>query len=358
MSLISVQNLKKAYAETIVPIRDISCEIHQGDVISVIGPSGTGKSTFIRCLNMLEKPTSGQILFHGEDITVPGYDLAGLRQKVGMVFQSFNLFEHKTVVENIMMAPMDLLGMSKKEAYEKAMELLKLVGLESRSRNYPDELSGGQKQRVAIARALAMNPEIILFDEPTSALDPMMTLEVQAVIRKLAESGTTMIIVTHSMQFASEVSNRVFYLDQGEIYESGTPEEIFEHPKRENTIAFIRQIRNFERSIDLASPDLYELSSEIAKFGTDMLVSPSMIHKWQLIFEELVLGELKPAGIRQVHFTIRHSQNDDNSLIFRFAGKLPADTDDNLSIRIVRGLAKDLHEEVTAEGEMQLTIDL
>ena len=212
--MIELRHLKKIY-ENAEPLKDVSVTINDGDVIAVIGPSGTGKSTLIRCINLLEKPTGGQIFLNGEEITAKGYDVRKARRKMGMVFQSFNLFGHLTVIENLMVPPMDLLGKSRQEAYEKGVELLRRVGLADKALNYPDELSGGQQQRVAIARTLAMDPEIILLAEPPSALDPTMVSEVQAVIRDLSRSGKTMMIVTHEMNFARAISNRVFYMDEG-----------------------------------------------------------------------------------------------------------------------------------------------
>lgn len=240
--MIEIKHLKKEY-EDVTPLKDVNAVINDGDIIAVIGPSGTGKSTLLRCINQLEKPTSGEIIFNGEVITDPKCKINKVRQKMGMVFQSFNLFPHLTVIENIMMAPVDLLGKSKQEAYEKALELLDSVGLSDKALQYPDQLSGGQKQRVSIARTLAMDPDVILLDEPTSALDPTMVREVENVILNLAKLGKTMMIVTHEMRLAKAISNRIFYMDNGELYEDGTPEEIFENPKRERTKAFIKQLK-------------------------------------------------------------------------------------------------------------------
>ncbi|MBQ9721574.1 MAG: amino acid ABC transporter ATP-binding protein, partial [Oscillospiraceae bacterium] len=225
--MIELKHLNKAY-ENAEPLRDVSITVNDGDVIAVIGPSGTGKSTLLRCINLLEKPTGGQIFLNGQEITAKGYDARRARRKMGMVFQSFNLFGHLTVIENLMTPPMDLLRKSKQEAYDTAVELLRRVGLSDKALNYPDELSGGQQQRVAIARTLSMDPEIILLDEPTSALDPTLVSEVQSVIRDLSRTGKTMMIVTHEMNFARSISNRVFYMDEGGIYEDGAPEDIFE----------------------------------------------------------------------------------------------------------------------------------
>ena len=220
MSFIEVSHLRKEYPG-VTPLRDVNAVVERGEVISIIGPSGTGKSTFLRCLNRLETPTSGQILVDGIDVCAPDADLPALRRKMGMVFQSFNLFDHLLVAENIMYGPTHLLGMGRQEAYDQALELLAQVGLRDKALNLPSELSGGQRQRVAIARGLAMRPDILLFDEPTSALDPTMVSEVLAVMKDLASRGLTMLTVTHEMRFASEVSSRAFYMEQGEIWEAG-----------------------------------------------------------------------------------------------------------------------------------------
>ena len=240
--MIEIKHLRKEYEEA-TPLKDVNAVINDGDIIAVIGPSGTGKSTLLRCINQLEKPTSGEIIFNGEILTAPKCKISLVRQKMGMVFQSFNLFPHLTVVENIMLAPVELLGMSKQDAYDRAIELLQTVGLSDKALQYPEQLSGGQKQRVSIARTLAMEPEVILLDEPTSALDPTMVREVESVIINLSKLGKTMLIVTHEMRLAKEISNRIFYMDNGEIYEEGTPDEIFNNPKRERTKAFVRQLK-------------------------------------------------------------------------------------------------------------------
>jgi len=270
----------------------VNAEIHKGDVISVIGPSGTGKSTLLRCINMLDPPTRGQVIVNGVDLTAPKTDLRQMRKKMGMVFQSFNLFSHKMVIENVMMAPVDLLGVSRQEAFDEGVRYLKQVGLGEKLYAYPDELSGGQKQRVAIARCLAMKPEIILFDEPTSALDPTMVGEVQGVIRKLADEGLTMMVVTHDMKFSKEIANRVFYMDQGVIYEDGTPEQIFENPQRERTRAFVKRLRTLEYHIRSADFDIYELNAKISEFGRNHFLSSRQVNNIQLVIEELVLHNL------------------------------------------------------------------
>ena len=241
--LIEVKDLKKYYNGGEVKALDgISVDICKGDVIAVIGPSGGGKSTFLRSLNLLEKPTSGSILFDGVDITGKKVDLPLHRQKMGMVFQHFNLFPHKTILQNLTMAPIRIKKMPKAEAEEKAMALLQRVGLADRADAYPAQLSGGQKQRVAIVRALAMEPEVMLFDEPTSALDPEMVGEVLEVMRELAVGGMTMVVVTHEMGFAREVGSRVLFIDNGKLCEEGTPEEIFDHPKSPRLQSFLEKV--------------------------------------------------------------------------------------------------------------------
>ena len=239
--MIKVKNLHKKFDELEV-LKGIDEHIRPGEVVVVIGPSGSGKSTFLRYLNQLETATEGEIYVDDELITDPKCDVNKVRQKMGMVFQQFNLFPHLTILENITLAPVMLKKMTKDQAKEKAMELLRRVGLEEKAEAYPVQLSGGQKQRVAIARALAMNPEIMLFDEPTSALDPEMVGEVLDVMKDLAESGMTMVIVTHEMGFAREVASRVIFMDQGIIMENGTPEEVFTNPKNERTKLFLSKV--------------------------------------------------------------------------------------------------------------------
>lgn len=237
--MIKVKNLKKQFGNNVV-LKDISVAIEKGEVISVIGPSGSGKSTFLRCINGLEEFDRGHILVDNEDMADKNLNIDKLREKIGMVFQSFNLFPHLTVLENIILAPVTLKKMSKEEAKVKAKELLKKVGLEEKADFYPSSLSGGQKQRVAIARALAMNPEAILFDEPTSALDPEMVGEVLQVMKSLAKDGMTMVVVTHEMGFAREVCDRVIFMADGEIVEQGSPNDVFLNPQHERTQNFLK----------------------------------------------------------------------------------------------------------------------
>lgn len=239
--MIKIKNLCKSFGENLV-LNDITETINQGDKVVIIGPSGSGKSTFLRCLNCMEDPTSGSIFFDGEDLADLKVDINKHRQNIGMVFQQFNLFNNKTVIENITLAPVHLKKMTPDEANKRAIELLKMVGLEDKANVYPSTLSGGQKQRVAIVRALAMNPKVMLFDEPTSALDPEMVGEVLEVMKTLANEGMTMVVVTHEMGFAREVGNRIFFMDEGKITEQGTPEEVFGNPKSPRLKDFLSKV--------------------------------------------------------------------------------------------------------------------
>lgn len=241
--IISAQNLKKHFGSGNIKALDgVSTDIMKGEVVVVIGPSGSGKSTFLRCLNLMEVPTSGTILFEGNNITDKNTNINIHRQKMGMVFQHFNLFPHKTILQNMTLAPIHLLKKSKEEANEKAMSLLARVGLEDRANAYPSQLSGGQKQRIAIVRALAMEPDVMLFDEPTSALDPEMVGEVLEVMKELAAEGMTMVVVTHEMGFAKEVGDRVLFMDEGKLVEEGTPEEIFNNPHHPRLQEFLSKV--------------------------------------------------------------------------------------------------------------------
>ena len=321
--MIRIEHLRKEYPN-ITPLRDVNVEIHKGDVISIIGPSGTGKSTLIRCINQLETPTAGQIFVDGECITDKKCNINKIRQKMGMVFQSFNLFHHMNIIENIMAAPVDLLRKTKQEAYDKGMELLRTVGLADKAFNYPDELSGGQKQRVAIARALAMEPEIILLDEPTSALDPTMVGEVQAVIRELARKGLTLMIVTHEMRFAREIANRVFYMDEGGVYEDGTPEQIFDNPTKEKTIRFIKRLKVFENIITSKDFDFIGFNTSLEEFGRRNQVPQKTIYRAQSVFEELGVQILLPKLEHDFELSVafEYSQEEETlSMLMKYDGE-------------------------------------
>ena len=352
--MIKIEHLKKEYPN-VTPLKDVTVEIHDGDVISVIGPSGTGKSTLLRCINLLETPTSGHIWIDGDEITARTANLQKIRQKMGMVFQSFNLFGHLTVIENIMLSPMDLKGVSKQEAYDTGMRLLRTVGLAEKALNYPDELSGGQKQRIAIARTLAMDPDIILFDEPTSALDPTMVGEVQAVIRDLSKTGKTLMIVTHEMNFARAISNRVFYMDEGGIYEDGSPEQIFENPQRENTRRFIRRLKVLELRIQSRDYDFLGMETEIQQYCNKNQVPPRMAHRTQLAFEELVQQQLMPAlDSPDIQAVLEYSETEESvTFTVRYGGK-PFDVTaqgDELSLAVLRSSVTDMAYEWMAGEE-------
>lgn len=239
--MIKVSNLKKSYGDKLV-LKEVNTEIQDGSVVVVVGPSGSGKSTFLRCLNRLEEVDSGKIFYDDTELTSKTVDIDKMRQHIGMVFQHFNLFPHKTILDNVTLAPISLNLMSKEDAEKKGMELLKRMGLEDKATVYPSSLSGGQKQRVAIARALAMEPKVMLFDEATSALDPEMVGEVLNVMKDLAKEGMTMIVVTHEMGFAKEVADRVLFMEEGIIYEDGTPDEIFNNPKEKRTQEFLSKV--------------------------------------------------------------------------------------------------------------------
>ena len=314
-----------------------------------------GKSTLLRCINMLEKPTSGRILVNGKDITAPGCDLGKVRQKMGMVFQSFNLFGHMTVIENIMRPQTDLLGRSRQEAYDEGMRLLGMVGLSEKAFVYPDEMSGGQKQRVAIARTLAMDPDIILFDEPTSALDPTMVGEVQAVISQLAKMGKTMMIVTHEMNFARAIANRVFYMDDGGIYEEGSPEQIFEHPVREKTRQFIRRLKVLELTITEKDFDFLGLQTEIEEYCRKNMIPYRMSRHLHLAFEEMIQQILLPeTDTPDIFCSIEYSENKESVVFTVLCGGEEPDLsseDNRLSMSVLKSAAADLKCERLTEGE-------
>lgn len=319
-TVILFEHLKKTYPN-ITPLSDVNASVRRGEIISIIGPSGTGKSTLLRCLNRLEAPTEGHIYVFGQDMVDRNSDINQIRRRMGMVFQSFNLFSHLTVIENIMLGPVELLCCSRQQAYEQGIKLLEKVGLTQKAFSYPDELSGGQKQRVAIARTLAMQPEIILFDEPTSALDPAMVSEVLAVMRNLAEQGLTMLIVTHEMRFARDVSTRIFYMDEGVIYEDGIPEEILDKPQKEKTRAFVKRLKTRNISVTSKDYDFIGAVGGLCSMASQLLFNRRQLNAVQSVFEELV------------HLTIvpHYAQSDGFDVEFNMTY---AETDDSISITI------------------------
>lgn len=346
MSII-IRHLKKEYPN-VTPLKDVNCTIEKGDIVSIIGPSGTGKSTLLRCINKLETATDGEIWIDGVNILDKKTDVNLVRRKMGMVFQSFNLFSHLMIIENIMLGPTDLLGASKQDAYDEGMRLLRMVGLGEKAFAYPDELSGGQKQRAAIARTLAMKPEIVLFDEPTSALDPTMVGEVLSVIRQLASEGLTMLIVTHEMKFARDISNRVFYMDEGVIYEEGTPEQIFEQPHRERTRAFVKRLKTYVFETHSKDFDFLGVSGALEEFGLKQALSQKQIHRIQLVFEELCIHILRPKLPEKdpfLRFTVEYADTD-NTVALEICcngseiDPLTGDTDD-LSALLIKRMTQD-----------------
>ena len=353
--MIEIKNLRKEFEGT-TPLNDVNAVINDGDIISIIGPSGTGKSTFLRCINLLEKPTSGQILLDGENITDPKYDLVKVRQKMGMVFQSFNLFGHLTVIENIMLAQIDLLKRSRQEAYDEGMKLLATVGLTEKALKYPDELSGGQKQRAAIARTLAMDPEIILLDEPTSALDPTMVGEVQAVIKELSKMGKTMMIVTHEMNFARAICNRVFYMDEDGIYEEGTPEEIFDAAKKEKTRRFIKKLKVLELKIHDKTFDFFGMQNEIGNYCSKNHLSRRIALHLNLTFEELITQILIPALNKpEIRVMVEYSaETEKTSFMVNYGGDRldPTASKDALSLAVLKSAAEQIKYKWSEDNDL------
>lgn len=348
--MIKVRHLSKRYGDLTV-LHDINVEIVPGEVIAVIGPSGAGKSTFLRCLNLLDQPSGGHIEIKGQDILAPKADIPALRRRMGMVFQSFNLFTHLRVLENLTIGPIRLLGKARGDAAAKGMELLRLVGLAEKAQSFPDELSGGQKQRVAIARCLSMEPEIILFDEPTSALDPTMVSEVLAVIRRLARQGMTLAIVTHEMDFARDVSSRVLYLDQGVIYEEGPPGQIFDNPRRERTRDFIGKVRSLNWRVETADYDLYSLVGKIEGFCERHLLPNRSAHALQLLAEEVLGLLLAGPGPHSIDLTLAYSERNHN-LELRLDSRGPPgnpletnESPDELALTLIRSYSDAIHYE-------------
>lgn len=351
--MITVEHLVKRFGNLTV-LSDVNAEIRKGEVVSIIGPSGCGKSTFLRCLNLLEQPTAGTINIDGVNILDPTANVSLLRQKMNMVFQSFNLFSHLTVLENLTLGPIRLKGQTQEEAEARSMDLLRLVGMAEKADSFPDELSGGQKQRVAIARCLAMEPEIILFDEPTSALDPTMVREVLSVIRRLARDGMTMAIVTHEMEFARDVSNRVFYMDEGVIYEEGPPDVIFNAPKREKTWAFINRVRTCSYDVETPDYDLYAINARIEAFCEKHVLPRKLCDNILLAIEETLALYRPYLGHGPVKLHVDYSEKTGElKLVFDAAPDAgnPIETagEDDLGAMLIQNLAENVAFTTNAE---------
>lgn len=347
--MITINNISKKFGDLIV-LENVSVQIKKGECIGLIGPSGTGKSVFLRTIAMLEKPDSGKIFINGTEVTNKGTNINKVREKMGMVYQGFHLFSHLNILDNITLAPRKIKKQSKETAGEKAMELLAMVGLSEKAKSFPHELSGGQQQRIAIARCLAMDPEILLFDEPTSALDPSMTGEVLAIIRKLTTMGLTMIIVTHEMSFAKEISSRVFYMDERGIYEEGSPAEIFDNPKKEKTKSFIRKLKVFSYEIRSKGFDMVAMNVQIDNFCKKYNIGSKRIYHIQLFIEELVLelfNRVYPDLPPEIDYTIEYSdENRDVSICMTYTAgcfnpfEINNPEDDDLGMLLVRNLSK------------------
>jgi len=351
MSIISVKNLEKRYGDNII-LRGVSTDIEKGEVISIIGPSGTGKSTLLRAINYLDPPTSGEVYFDGELITRRNVD--AVRRRVGMVFQNFGLYKHLNVMGNLMLGQVRVLHKSKHDAKEIAYELLKKVGLSERAGHYPNQLSGGQKQRVAIARSLAMEPDVILFDEPTSALDPTMVGEVTTVINKLAKSGMTMMIVTHEMEFAKNVSTRIIYMDEGGIYEEGTAKEIFDSPKRDKTRAFLSRAKSYYYDISSENFDFIELMNSLSNFCILHSLSRQDTNKAQLVVEELTMNLIDAKDLSSICFSFPESlQSFEVNVVYSGNNRDVTLTDD-ISADIIKGIATQINHKYEDENKLYL----
>ena len=358
--ILEVSHLSKKFADS-EPLKDVNCKIHQGEIISIIGPSGTGKSTFLRCINRLEQPTGGKIYFHGEEITDDTSNVRRMRQKIGMVFQSFNLFSNLNVLENITLAPMLLKKTEKSAAVAKAMHLLETVGLSEKAESYPDELSGGQKQRIAIVRSLAMEPELVLFDEPTSALDPRMVDEVLSVIKRLTEKNYAMMIVTHEMRFAEKISDRIFFMNDGIIYEEGSPQDILEHPQKEATKIFVNRLKIYEKTF---TNDLFDFSS-IQDEITDFSHKQSIDHRknliLQLIFEEVVSPLLSRPENDTLPLTMKilyNEQKDECEVTVLYNGEKydPLKKNDGISAAILHGIVQNIDYQYDGRNILRLKV--
>ena len=354
--MITIKHLSKRYinpdGSVFEVLKDVNCEINKGEVISIIGPSGTGKSTFLRAINLLDPPSGGEIIFDGENILAKGYPVNKMRQRMGMVFQSFNLFEHLSILDNVTFAPMKLRHATREEAEKEAMAMLRKVGMAEKAAAMPSDLSGGQKQRVAIARCLAMHPEVILFDEPTSALDPTMVGEVLSVLRQLASEGMTMLIVTHEMKFARDVSTRIFFMNEGVIYEDGTPQQIFENPVHSATKAFVQRIHKLVFEVDSADYDMLDVHSQMGAFCNKYNIAPKRDAADRIVdmMTTAVMADQYPFTLRLTY----SEQHDQTALDFmkENAGTSPLQAEgvDAQVVEAVRSLSREVVEETTTRG--------
>ena len=342
--MISIRNLKKSFGKSVI-LENINLEIEKGEAVVIIGGSGCGKSTLLRCINRLNEPDCGEVLIDGEDILAKDADVDKLRRRMGMVYQQFNLFSHLNVIENVILAPMKVLGLDQQTAIKEAEEMLEQVGMLRYKYNMPDTLSGGQKQRVAIARALAMHPEVMLFDEPTSALDPTMVDEVENVIRKLIANGMTSVIVTHEMRFAKSIASRVVFLAEKGIYETGTPEEIFNAPRRSLTRRFLYRSRMYEQSFTLAQFDSYKMREDMNALVACYDHTAGQLKAFSVVADELiypVLNQKEDGGIMATVRLICSETSSEHILMVNFAGlsASPLDRLDDLSRTILHGVCK------------------
>ena len=351
--MITIKDLKKSFNNLDV-IKGISTTIEKGEVITIIGPSGTGKSTFLRAINMLDPPTSGRVEFEGKCLTDKHTNINEVRKKMGMVFQNFNLFGHLSVMDNLCVGQMKLLKIPRADAEKNAKELLETVGLSEKVNSYPDELSGGQKQRVAIARCLSMKPDIMLFDEPTSALDPTMVGEVTAVIKQLAGQDMTMVIVTHEMEFARNVSTRVMYMDEGGIYEEGTPGEIFDNPKRDKTKIFINRLKSFRYEMNSKDFDYIELSNNLINFCHSHYLSRKDTNNANLIIEELTMHLISKSNLKNVSFSFPDNQSSFELYVSYGGDDYNVVQGESMQVNIIKGIAKEINH--SFDGENHLSI--
>lgn len=357
-TLLEIAHLSKSFGE-VTPLKDVNCTIHEGDVVSIIGPSGTGKSTLLNLINHLEIPDGGSILFEGENTLANRYDYNRLREHIGMVFQSFNLFSHLTIVENLMLAQTELLKRDTVTACARSMELLHMVGLADKALSLPAQLSGGQQQRVAIVRAMAMDPKIILFDEPTSALDPTMVGEVLTVIRNLARGGMTMLVVTHEMRFAKDVSSRVFFMDEGVIYEEGSPEDIFGHPQRDKTRQFINHLQVFETTVKKTGFDALDIITRIELFGFQHMVPRRLVNRMLTMAEDLCVQTILPLlnPDEELQLSFEYDDTDGGSIAMTVTypekGADPLAEADEFTLAMIRRASQDLTASIT-NGTMEM----